>query len=86
MATKCDCEHVGQRYVDKFKTKGLDYFVRIDSLEGDNGVRMHVNDFMARLTVSIQEMLNRVLDGIPNHDFVRINVQTILNTIENCQY
>ena len=65
-------EHVGQRYVDKFKTKGLDYFVRIDNLEGNNGARMYVNDLMARLTVSIQEMLNRVLDAIPNHDFVRI--------------
>ena len=50
----------------------LDYFVRIDNLEGDNGARMHVNDLMARLTVSILEMLNRVLDAIPNHDFVRI--------------
>ena len=26
----------------------------------------------SRLTVSIQEMLNRVLDAIPNHGFVRI--------------
>ena len=65
-------EHVGQRYVDKFKTKGLDYFVIINNLEGDNGARMYVNDLMARLTVSIQEVLSRVLDGIPNHDFVRI--------------
>ena len=33
---------------------------------------MCVNDLMARLTVTIQEMLNGVLDGITNHEFVRI--------------
>ena len=69
---KVTVEHVGQRYFEKFKTKGLVLFVWIDNLEGDNGTRMHVNGLMARLTVSIQEMLNRVLNGIPNHDFVRI--------------
>ena len=42
-------EHVGQRYVDKFKTKGLDYFVRIDNLEGDNNAGMHVNDLTVKV-------------------------------------
>ena len=32
---------VGQKFVRKFRTKGTDYFVRIDNLEGQNHERLN---------------------------------------------
>ena len=65
-------EKVTQRKVKKFSTTGMDYKVRFDNLQGNNGERLPVDELEQRILLSLQEMLNRLLQGINGNDFVRI--------------
>ena len=58
-----------------FNTAGSDFEVRFENLQGQNGESLLVDELMIRITLSMQEMLNRLLDGINGHDFVRIVIQ-----------
>ena len=62
----------------------MDYEVRIDNLQGNIDQRIPVEQLIDRITVSLQQMLDQVLVGIPNHDFVRLvinnrHLQTSIN-------
>ena len=65
---------VGQKFVRKFQTKGTDYFVRIDNLEGQNHERLNYEILIQKLTESLQRMIDEVLNGIPNNHFVRLMI------------
>ena len=83
---KCNVtvDKVGEKFIKKFNTKALDYEVRIDNLQGNIDQRIPVEQLIDRITVSLQQMLDQVLVGIPNHDFVRLvinnrHLQTSIN-------
>ena len=82
---KCNVtvDKVGQKFIKKFNTKALDYEVRIDNLQGNIDQRIPVEQLIDRITVSLQQMLDQLLVGIPNHDFVRlvINNRHLQNSI-----
>ena len=65
-------EHLSERYVKKFQTRGLDYSVRVNNLLGNEGEGLPINEMIARKTVALHEMLDTVLHDIPDHDFVRL--------------
>ena len=50
----------------------MDYEVRIDNLQGNDDQRIPVEQLIDRITVSLQEMFDQLLVGIPNHSFVRL--------------
>ena len=65
---------VGQKFVKKFQTKGTDCFVRIENLEGQNHERLNYEILIQRLTESLQQMIDEVLNGIPDNHFVRLMI------------
>ena len=68
-------QKISQKDVPMFNTTGLDYEVRFANLEGQDEQRLPVDELMARITLSTQEMLNRLLQGVNGHDFIRIVIQ-----------
>ena len=65
-------DKVGEKFIKKFNTKALDYEVRIDNLQGNIDQRIPVEQLIDRITLSFQEILDQLLVGIPNHEFVRL--------------
>ena len=48
--------------------------MRIDNLEGQNHERLNYEILIQRLTESLQQMIDEVLNGIPNNHFVRLMI------------